>query len=117
MIDPALEPPCRLVSDKYRVRGWYPAEICARIQDLRPVGGHVGLPYLQWVFWPPAAEEHDAVVDAARAHVNLRRGKTVASINLDPFLKTPYTESPHHNERSQRSHVCSAQLDGSGLAM
>jgi hypothetical protein len=25
MIEPALEPPCRLVSEKYRVRGRYPA--------------------------------------------------------------------------------------------
>ena len=46
MIDPTLEPPCRLVSEKYRVRGWYPAQIFITIQDLRPAGRRVGLPYL-----------------------------------------------------------------------
>ena len=45
VIDPAVEPPCRLVSEKYRVRGYYPDQICARIQDLRLVGERVGLPY------------------------------------------------------------------------
>ena len=40
MIDPALEPPCRrLVSEKYRVRGWIPAATYQKVSRFAPGRG------------------------------------------------------------------------------
>ena len=39
MIDPALEPPCRLVSEKYRVRGWTPAATYHKVSRFAPGRG------------------------------------------------------------------------------
>ena len=39
MIDPALEPPCRIVSEKYRVRGWITAATYHKVSRFAPGQG------------------------------------------------------------------------------
>jgi hypothetical protein len=39
MMDPASEPPYRLVSEKYRVRGWYPAATYHKVSRFAPDRG------------------------------------------------------------------------------
>jgi hypothetical protein len=39
MIDPALEPSCRLVSEKYKVRGWIPAATYHKVSRFAPGRG------------------------------------------------------------------------------
>ena len=39
MIDPTLQPPCRLVSEKYRVRGWNAATTYHKVPRFAPGRG------------------------------------------------------------------------------